>query len=1099
MMDLHLKFNYLTAIALASAMTVSANAADLLNEGFENAFPPAGWTVIDCDLPDAVNHWEASDYRPMAGNKTAHVSSPGYSCSDPVKEEILISPMLRLDGFYSLEFIWKGATAQSINKAEPEYDFQIRVREKGSDNWHLIFSFLDEEMVRNSGVAFPWTAWTNNTSSINLTEFKGKEVEFAFVYCLLKAGPGTGNDLWLDEVKIVESMQVTGPVAAVTPDVYTFPTTYIGGKRYSEAFTLKNTGKDVLTVTGVTGLDDSDFGCTLKPADVALKVGEEYRFQFWYEPTMTGAARGNAVIVTNGGEITVNLTGTKRNLPAGFSYEGFESEVFPPLGWKTTGDSWYRYGYGLSGDASAACGFTQKSELISPRLDLSEDRDWTLSFSYFDQFETENEDANGPANEFEVYFSTDGLTWQKVWKNYVWNESGSASIELGNPKSDNCYVKFSNILPNFSMSDYDDVPDYSVIFLDDVVLPPFYGSADAPGNSSAVYPADGASDVYHKNLELKWSGVQFATEYRLYLGTSASDFNIVNGENMGLATSCLIPRLDYDTKYYWKVVPVNGDKENTSAPVWNFTVMKDQSVTGLPYSQGFEEGVPLGWNIIREGYTRWDTTNTNPYDGSVSMIAIGNNNDTSTSLETPEFNLPADSDPQISFYWGNAAPVSLKKDATGQLVNTTTAHDGIDALYFDIEVDGEWKNLAILSDKEHQVWYRESFSLKEYAGKPVAFRWRYEVYNGMQSKAGALDNVKVENLTKGQCMAVFGVSEWNAGEANHNASITSRHPVLLTNQGKETLEVSAVEFGTSRFSSDLQKGTRIEPNRSAAIYLTFDAGDKEGVQNDILKVTFTDGTSAEFPVSGTTLASDVYFYDFEKEQNGSLTVDEFMLVDRDRYATVQPLLIYFPNEGAPYAYIVLNCTADYADWRDVFPRSGEQVLAAMRESTGQYDTDDWIISPRLEATSESRFRFYGKTYGSSDSQFSQNKVEVLVSTTDREPSSFKTVRALQNLPWAGENKEFNEIVTDLSEFAGQNIYVALRHVAEKTGFVSFFDDFYFEHFNGKENSVMTIESWPSAEKTELYNLNGLPVDPATALPGIYIRRCGNKTDKIVIR
>ena len=1099
MKKLNFTRNALSLLALSSAFAFTANAVPLLDEGFENSFPPAGWTIIDCDLPDAVNHWEASDFRPISGTKDAHISSPGFSDYDPVKEEIMITPMINLDGFYALEFVWKGATAQSIAKAEPEYDFQIRVREKGSETWNLIFSFLDEEMVRNSGVAFPWTAWTNNTSSINLTDYRGKEVEFAFVYCLLKAGPATGNDLWLDDVRIVESSQITGPVAAVSSSVYTFPTTYLGAKRYSEAVSLKNTGKDVLTVSAVSGLDDTDFGCTLIPEEVSLKVGEEYRFQFWYEPTMSGAARANAVIQTNGGDVTVNLSGTKRNIPAGHSYEGFEGEVFPPLGWKVTGDSWYRYGYGLSGDASAACGFTQKSELITPRLDLSADRDWTFAFSYFDMFDTENEDAYGPANEFEVYFSTDGLTWNKIWTNELWNESGAVTLDLGNPKSDNCYVKFSNILPNFSMSDYDDVPDYSIIYVDDVILPPLYGSDNAPVNSSALFPADGATDVYHKNLELKWSGVQFATEYRLYLGTSADSFDIINGENMGLETSYTVSRLNYDTDYFWKVVPANGEKVNTSAPVWKFRVMKDQSVSELPYTQGFDQGVPLGWNIIRDGYTRWDTTNTNPYEGAASMIAIGNINDTRTILESPEFNLPADSDPQISFYWGNASPVSLKQDASGQLVNTTVESDGIDAIYFDIEVDGVWKNLGILSDKENPVWFRESYSLKEYAGKSVAFRWRYEVYNGMLSKAGALDNVKVENLVEGQCMGIFGVSEWNAGEVNNGASVISRHPVLLTNQGKETLEVAAVEFGTPLFSADLEKGTRIESNRSAAIYITFNAGNDPGEKTDELAVTFTDGTTARFNVGGTTLPADVFFYDFENEENGSTAVNDFTLVDRDRYATVQPLLIYYPNEGAPYAYIVLNCTADYADWRDVFPRSGEQVLAAMRESTGQYSTDDWIISPQLDATAESRFRFYGKTYGSSDSQFTQNKVEVLVSTTDTDPSSFKTVRALQNLPWADDNKGFSEIVTDLGEFAGQKIYVALRHVAEKTGFVSFFDDFYFEHFDGKTDGVMTILAHPSDSGSELYTLNGLRVNPETALPGIYIRRSGAKTEKIIIR
>ncbi|MCH5221013.1 MAG: choice-of-anchor J domain-containing protein [Muribaculaceae bacterium] len=1092
---------------LWSAMLFIACAATaqttLLQENFNNAWPPEGWTVVDSDLAGAVNHWEQyTDTRTMV--TSAHVKSGDYSASEPAKEEILISPEVTLDGYYDLNFSWEGATAASIGKLpNAQYDFQVRIRVVGSDDWTTIFSFLDEDMVRNAGLAYPWSSWVYNPSSINLTDWEGKTVQFAFVHCLLIGGPGNGNDIWLDDVSVVGSKQITGPVAEVNPESYVFPTTFIGGKKYSETFTLKNTGKDILTVSGVQGLDNTDFGTTIDTEAVSLKTGDTYSFQFWYAPSVEGAARATATIVTNGGEVSVELSGSKRLVPDDGMYEGFENETFPPVGWSVVGSGWYRYGFGLTGDGSAVCGFPENASLISPRLDFSGGDVQPLQFSYFESFEPTDDDSSAPANYFVVSLSTDGAkTWTEVFnsENYEVNAEHRIVLELDGKGSDNCYVRFYSYIPNFSMSNFDEVPDYSLVFVDDVILPNLYGRDMPPASSTPISPANGAKNVYHKNLVLEWTGELFATNYKLYLGKSATDFELINGQDLGLATSYTVPRLEYSTTYYWKVVACNGTIENTEAPTWSFTVLDDQSVSTLPYGENFDEGFSLGWNIVKDGSTKWELSNVQAYGGKGhSAMASGYQEGTTAILETPEINIPAGTEALVSFVWGNSAPVGLIVDETGQRVNNTTEPGNQCCIFFDIEVDGQWKNLAMLHEEgETKYWYRESFSLKEYAGKAVAFRWRYEVYNYMAA-AASLDNFLVEAVSDDKAMIAFSMEEWNAGYVNNGKSVTSRNPILLSNIGLETLKIKTVEFGEANYSTTLTAGTEIASNRSVSFAITYSAGTVAGEVADEMLVTFDNGLTAAFPVKATTLANDVFYYDFEADEHASTEPNEFTTIDRDGYATVMPVLIYYPKRGAPYAFIVLNCTGEYADWRNVYPHSGEQVLAAMAESTGTFETDDWIISPQLTATAESNFRFYAKCYGDASQVFSQSKIEVLVSTTDKAPASFETVLNSQKLPWGGAEGIWTEYNVDLSKYAGQNIYVAVHHTADRDGFVSFFDDFWFEHFSAKESGVENVLAVPANGDVELFNLNGIRVNYENATPGIYIRRANGKTEKIIIK
>lgn len=1068
----------------------ATSAQTLLSEDFEGTgFPPPGWEKIDDPQPDSYQRWEIVTYSVISGKQSAHVKSPSYLRGEPAKEEKLVTPFVTLDGTYKLQFAWEGATKQSIQ--DKEYDFQVRV-ENEEGKTETIWSMIDQQSVVNSGVQWPWTAWTNYISNVDLSQFKGMKIRIQFVYCLLKGGEGKGNDIWLDNVSIEAHDPIKTPQIDCSVASYTFPATYIGGKTYSEVLTIKNVGIDVLKINAVKGLEGSDFACSIEPEKVALAKGDEYKFQITYTPTLTGKAQVNLELECNGGEnLVLPLKGSKIMLPAGYTYEGFEGNVFPPAGWTKTGDmGWTVYKQGISGDRAAYVSLASEANLITPRLDLSGDEEYKIVFDYDEEFTASDDEVMEPDSYFKVYLSTDGgKEWKQLWVNTVYNEIKRAEVELGTPKSDDCLVKFEYSIPDFEMMSYDNIPEYAITYLDNVVLPPLYGAGTAPKASTAVSPKDGATGIAERRTVLQWTAVQFAEDYKVYCGTANGTWDVVNGETTNNELTYALPNLESAKTYFWKVVPFNSVGDAQDVPVWQFKTQADQSITAFPFTEGFESGkFAPGWYALNQTYTRWDINDNAAYDGKYCAIAIGNMNNSEAILETPNMKLP-DGQVLVSFYWGNRVAAGLEVDPLGQAKNTTTSANEVDAVYYEINDGSGWKTLALLSEKDSKYWYRESIDISEYAGKTVGMRWRFDCIDGMKSRGCALDNITIEAVTADKCFAFFNKTEWDAGIVNYNQSVNSANTLSIGNAGKETLTVKGVTFGTSKFSSDLAEGTTLAADEVKPFCITFNAGTEAAAVEDKMTVEFTNGQTAEFNVSGEALAQDVLYFGFDQDEHGTTKPNGLTTIDYDGLPTVPPTFIYYPNRGAAYAYIVLNIDAQHADWRDVYPRSGDQCLECTRASANNGTTNDWIISPRLKATAQSQFRFWAQGYGN-DQQFDRHSIEVRVSegTNLNAQDEFQVEMVSTMLPW----HEWKEFTIDLSKYQGKEIYVALRHMAPPAGFVAFFDDFYFEHFeNASEatgiNCLTTSQSHNLT--TSDYNLNGQKV--GKNYKGIVIRG-GNK-------
>ena len=1035
----------------------------MLDEGFENNSFGSDTNYYSRTLPDGWGRENSYLGNTTEYNWHVYYSSKGTvsgsycaSCDASMftstadgqgpRKEYLLTPLLDLQGTYQLTFVWEGTVAAIRDN---QYALRVAVVEEGQDvkDAEPVWSFLDENDLRESGVLeYPWSAWTPYRSSIDLSAWQGKKVRIAFIYDLIET---VGNVVYLDDVKVESFTPITTPKPQLSVDRYNFGNVYIGAKKYSEAITLKNIGSGTLTISSV----ELPEGVSLTLDNtVALAKNEEVSFQVAYTASLTSSADGNVVIKTNGDDAELRVIASKVALPSGATLECFEKTV-PPAGW--SGSGWTQTGYAIEGDYSAysSVSLDGASELVSPRLDLGSGEQ-SISFTYYNQFD--GEQTVSAENDITLEFSKDGgQTWSTVWtapwetaEDY--NVVKDVTVSLGTPASDNCYVKWVYSAVEIG---YDEAPETSIFFLDQVVLPRIYGMDGVPVAAGVVAPADGAENVYNKNVYLEWQPAMLATGYKLYVGSDDDATDLVNGLDLGDVTSYTLPNCSYATTYNWKVVPYNskGDAENVAT--WHFTTIPDCTVSEYPYSENFEDGnfPALGWNVeSTNGYTKWSSNSVNPYEGNRSVSVTYIMSASESSLTTPDFVLP-DEPVGISFYWGNAMPVSLQKDDTGLAKNTTTAFDGIDGAYFEIFVDGAWKQLALISDKNNDYWCRESINLSEYAGKTVAFRWRYVGQDYGKSRGVALDMVSIDYLAEKK--AVFNLPDWNAGKVNYMQSVSSGNIFTLLNDGEAALKVASVEFASDNFSSTLAAGTMIEPKGGAQFSLTFNAMDSDKAIDDEMTVNFEGGYSVSLPVSGVALGADTYYYDFEKDEAGAKAPKDFTTIDVDRKQTIDFAYVDNPGVGDAYAFLVI----DNALWNNYLdPVSGVKILFASGTNDGSA-SDDWIISKKATATANAKFSFYARNYetqnpASIGNPSTRSSVEVLVSTTvNDDTNAFETVMARTELPYyikddAQQGWQFYEV--DLSKYAGQDIYVAVRHYVESNGMGAVFDDFTFTGFEG---------------------------------------------------
>lgn len=782
------------ALLLGSAGAYSADNL-VLNEDFESQdFPPAGWTVKGTELPADLEDnefahwsldWDVENGSSVAGSGCAYVKSD-YSegKANISKEEWLITPAVEVTEGSSLSFIFWCGAASFLNTDRLYGRFLVKISTDDGATWSDLWNAASQEDIENSGLSWPWNKdamgiennWQKLNPRIDLQAYVGQTVKLAFYFQSLLIEQYTQAQLAVDEVKVgvqevVQQPQVEGSTS------YAFSNSYIGYLAQSEPMTIRNVGYGTLTISSIEGLDGTDFSTTLDPATFALKRGEELSYRINYNPTVEGARSTVMKINTNGGTLSVKLSGTKVVLEEGYTLESFEGDIFPPAGWSRN-EGWRTIeGIATSGVKSVTVGGMTTCDIVSPRLDLSAGGGKVK----FDYIETTGEeyidDSFLPTTYFICYYKTGSDTdWTELWcslDDSRYNEWIQKEIEIKDKNgnfviSDEVYLRWTY---EFEMGDGGlDNMVVTDIYFDNVVLPKLYGAGGAPLVAATPTPANGATEVDYAHLALSWAPSLFADGYELSVGTdrdnptSVLDHVRLEGNT---AVTYTIPELAPATTYYWQVVPYNTVGKNEAGETWSFTTMADQSIRNFPYTMGFETGVvpPAGWKSLHEGngIQTWKSNEIGAFAGEYSASVWHNNGGEVSTLVTPLIELPETGDIVVSFAWGGALCNRLSYGSENEEITElpiSQVDDSEGTLYFEIRAvdEAEWTPLAYTQDRTK--WRHKYLSLADYAGKNVNMRWRFVATDNMgASSGGSLDEIYIGDINGMPSLSVDNVEQ----------------------------------------------------------------------------------------------------------------------------------------------------------------------------------------------------------------------------------------------------------------------------------------------------------------------------------------------------
>ncbi len=1116
---------YLPFFALLTCLGMQAQT--IFEENFEtsstvDAASPigtqAGWTTINGYSGSTMKfNWFNKVGNPekpdINGAHCAAIEASRLSAEDEgcgPREEILLSPEISLDGTCQLQFSFVVSPMHYIDNSR--YDLQVRVVEDGNiDGAETIFSLHNEKMLRESGITqFPILGWDVQTARIDLSDFKDSKVKLAFVFKMFRE---IGNSAYVDDISVHKFTPPTAPVPSLSLTRYDFKQMYVGEKRFSDVFTLTNTGTDGLKINSIEL--PNGVTSTLKTGSVDLLRNQSVDFRLLYTASMTSASAGNVVLHTTGGDATIAIAASKELVPEGLTFEGFE-EYFPAAGWVS--DGWGpSSSIVLEGERSASCdGGYGRCTLRSPKLDLTDGG--SVTFTYFNYYTSDDPDS-APEYDITLEVSYDGgSTWTTKWTSdymYHLNNVYDETVDLG-LGTDESYIRWC--YPPVESDDEGAFP-HSNFVLDRVLLPNVVGADGTPGRTTLLSPENGAEQIYPKNVLLTWGPAQFAKGYKLYVGTNTECNDLVDGQDLGKAYRYELPQLDYETTYRWKVVAYNDKGDATSTPTWRFTTQKDASVAEYPYEENFsaDRTLPVGWKTETTDYSSYNWS-TSPYlptysfGGNTYPVVLCSwlNTGKTNFLESPEFKLPDDRSMAITFVWGDYHPLDLLVDASGLVKkNNVEPNNGASITSFQVLADGEWHTLSSISENpnadDKKYWINEKIDLAQFRGKKVQFRWFHESFSTKDKGAALAHIVVAENK---DYTAGFNVAEWNAGKVNYNKSLESGDIFTLFNQGTKELTIKKAEFGTANFTTTLAEGDKIAADGAKKFGIRFDALETAATVNDKLTVSFDGDCTVELPVTATALPDGTFYYSFEPNDLEYKWNDDFTMIDADNsigYMFTTSWVNYSKN-GQKAAFSLENDSEDTGMYGMMNPVSGIHALVAA--SPQSVRADNWLIYRQVTAGSNAAFDFYARNWDTEGTvePGPQHSVTVLVSEAgNTNTADFTPVMQRTEMPLL-KGKEWNHYNVDLSAYAGKKIYIALRHTTDEPSDLSFYDDFTFSDMEHAASGIDGISVLPDDATVEVFNIGGVKVASGkgmstldTLAKGLYIVRISDGTSTRTFR
>ena len=149
----------------------------------------------------------------------------------------------------------------------------------------------------------------------------------------------------------------------------------------------------------------------------------------------------------------------------------------------------------------------------------------------------------------------------------------------------------------------------------------------------------------------------------------------------------------------------------------------------------------------------------------------------------------------------------------------------------------------------------------------------------------------------------------------------------------------------------------------------------------------------------------------------------------------QPPVVFGFDNGTTQGWTTIDADNDGACWIHSMEVLGENsgyesdycmVSYSWDSISGSLSPNNYLVSPRIHVTQNRHLRFKAKQVSCTGSLYNDH-FGVAVSTTGNDNAADFTTILEGNLTYAVTSSGWREILLDLSEYADQDIYIAIRH------------------------------------------------------------------------
>lgn len=602
-----------------------------------------------------------SGLNPHSGLYCAKASPYSNSTTSELK-----TPRINLPSGYRVSFYWRNGPQARIAGTDTTY-FEI------STNGGISWTTLD--------TLSPQTQQTQYLQEIHdLSAYSGNNVYLRWRYNLTTY---SGSQyVFLDDISILPT--VNTPEIQLSTAAISYPDICIGGFTTQKVY-ITNTGTQSLTITGTNAT--APFACnytgTILPGNTDSTI-------VTFSPITAGTVSGNLSFVVSGsysGSNAISLSGSGLN-PISTFFESFDLSTNLPNGWSKIRSS-YEVNHDVTITASSDAYSTPNcvkmlnfNDSISPLIMITPG---TTNFNS-NTLKFRAKTGGSYTQDLIIGYMSDPYDATTFIADTTLVINGNYQLYIVNPNNTNSlpYIGFKHGQNNKIRS----------FRIDDISWESNTNNPPLP--ASVIFPTHQASNIdIMMGVVLKWAnGGGNPSGYRVYFGNSVNSMVLVS-DTIG-QTCSLNTLLDYNTTYFWQVIPYNQNGTDSSAcPIWNFTTMADPTKQ-LPWSENFDalnqqtgNTYPLGWSyqnlpsVPNQTYLGecWDlivNNSTNPnnaYSAPNAMVSGPEFYEKNNWLFTPPLNINPASGNCLLTFWYKAVPSGVSNDVESMRVTLGTNHN----------------------------------------------------------------------------------------------------------------------------------------------------------------------------------------------------------------------------------------------------------------------------------------------------------------------------------------------------------------------------------------------------------------------------------------